>query len=87
MTQTLAIFYDAYRSLNARKVFWIALIMSLLVAGAFALVGINEKGISIFGVTFETLLGIPAPTTKLVVFGNGPLIRAQSWPKRASQVG
>src|SRR5438552_350159 len=36
--QTLALLLDAYRELNARKLFWIVLSISLLVAAAFALV-------------------------------------------------
>ena len=53
MTQTLAIFHDAYRSLNARKMFWMVLILSGLVVGAFAFVGINEQGLNIFFWQFE----------------------------------
>ncbi|TVQ31220.1 MAG: ABC transporter permease [Phycisphaeraceae bacterium] len=49
MIQTLAIFVDAYRALNARKLFWIALILSGVVVLAFAAVGINEEGLSFFG--------------------------------------
>src|SRR4051812_37984179 len=49
--QTAAIFVDAYRELNAKKLFWITLILSLLVVIAFAFVGINERGVSIFGKT------------------------------------
>ena len=47
MTQTLALFMDAYRLLNARKIFWITLVLSLLVVSSFALVGIDDEGISI----------------------------------------
>lgn len=47
MTQTLAIFYDAYRSLNAKKMFWIVLFLSVFVAGSFACMGINERGVKI----------------------------------------
>ena len=47
MTQTLALFIDAYRLLNARKIFWITLVLSLLVVSSFALVGIHDGGISI----------------------------------------
>ena len=36
MTQTLAIFYDAYRCLNAKKMFWIVLGLSLLVVACIA---------------------------------------------------
>ena len=31
MTQTLAIFLDAYRDLNSRKLFWLAMVISALV--------------------------------------------------------
>jgi ABC-type transport system involved in multi-copper enzyme maturation permease subunit len=47
VTQMWAIFYDAYRSLNAKRMFWIVLLISGLVVAAFALVGINEKGLKI----------------------------------------
>ena len=46
MTQTLAIFLDAYRELNARKMFWISLGIALLVVSSFALIGINEEGVT-----------------------------------------
>ncbi len=45
MTQTIAILLDAYRELNSRKLFWIAMVLSGLVVAAFALVGINEQGL------------------------------------------
>ncbi|MHC4106976.1 MAG: ABC transporter permease [Planctomycetota bacterium] len=45
MTQTLAIFLDAYRELNSRKLFWITLILSGVVVVAFGLIGINENGL------------------------------------------
>ena len=44
--QTVALFIDAYRELNARKLFWITLILSVIVVVAFALLGINDRGIS-----------------------------------------
>ena len=47
MTQTLALFLDAYRELNARKLFWITLVISGVVVLAFALIGINEQGLRI----------------------------------------
>ena len=47
MTQTAAIFHDAYRSLNAKKMFWIVLVLSGLVVAAFACVGINKQGFNI----------------------------------------
>ncbi len=45
MTQTLAIFLDAYRELNSRKLFWITLILSGVVVAAYGLIGINENGL------------------------------------------
>ena len=47
MTQTLALLLDAYRELNAKKLFWITLILSGLVAACFFLVGINDDGIKL----------------------------------------
>jgi len=47
LTQTLAIFLDAYRELNARKLFWATLILSGLVVLLFSLIGINERGLRI----------------------------------------
>lgn len=55
--QTLAIFVDAYRELNARKLFWITLIISAVLVLAFALVGVDAKGLSI--VTFH--MNLPRP--------------------------
>lgn len=43
-TQTRAVFVDAYRELNARKLFWVTMAISVILVGAFATVGINEKG-------------------------------------------
>lgn len=48
MNQTLALLVDAYRELNARKMFWITLVLSALVVSVFAIVGINERGLTIF---------------------------------------
>lgn len=49
--QTLAIFLDAYRELNSRKLFWVTLIISAVLVIAFGLVGVDAKGLSI--VTFH----------------------------------
>ena len=54
MRQTLAIFHDAYRSLNAKKMFWIVLVISGLVVAAFAAVGINDRGVKILIWQFDT---------------------------------
>ena len=49
MRQTLAIFYDSYRRLNARKMFWIVLFLSVLVVGSIGCMGFGPDGISIMG--------------------------------------
>jgi ABC-type transport system involved in multi-copper enzyme maturation permease subunit len=62
MTQTLAVFYEAYRSLNAKKMFWAVLLLSGLVAGSFLLVGINEEGVKIL--TWQ--INIPMLNTNII---------------------
>ena len=47
LRQTLAILVDAYRELNARKLFWITMGLSALIVAAFACVGISEKGLTV----------------------------------------
>ncbi len=59
--QTAAIFIDAYRELNSKRLFWIVLFLSGLVVAAFAAVGINTSGITIL--IWET--GFP-PTSDMV---------------------
>lgn len=49
MSQTLALLVDAYRELNARKMFWISLGISALAIGLFALLGISPNGLTIIG--------------------------------------
>ncbi|MEQ8845472.1 MAG: ABC transporter permease subunit [Phycisphaerales bacterium] len=46
MTQTLALMVDAYRELCAKKLFWITMLLSGLVVAAFAMVGINQTGLT-----------------------------------------
>lgn len=45
-TQTWAMIVDAYRELQARKLFWITMLLSALVVIALAMLGINESGIT-----------------------------------------
>jgi ABC-type transport system involved in multi-copper enzyme maturation permease subunit len=47
VTQTLAIFLDAYRDLNSRKLFWLALALSLLGVLLVGSVGIDATGVSV----------------------------------------
>lgn len=44
MRATIAIFIDAYRELNSRRMFWIVLGLSALVVAVFACVGIDNRG-------------------------------------------
>jgi ABC-type transport system involved in multi-copper enzyme maturation permease subunit len=53
MTQTWAIFLEAYRNLNSKKLFWLVLILSGLAVVAFACVGINESGLKILFWQFD----------------------------------
>jgi ABC-type transport system involved in multi-copper enzyme maturation permease subunit len=53
MTQTLALFLDAYRELNARKMFWITLALSAVVCAAFAATDLNERGITFLWFQFD----------------------------------
>jgi ABC-type transport system involved in multi-copper enzyme maturation permease subunit len=46
MTQTVALLVDAYRELCAKKLFWITMILSVVVVIVFAMVGINERGMT-----------------------------------------
>jgi ABC-type transport system involved in multi-copper enzyme maturation permease subunit len=48
VTQTWGLLVDSYRELHHKKLFWITLVLSLLVVVAFAFVGINEVGVTIF---------------------------------------
>ena len=54
LAQSTTIFVDAYRELNAKKLFWISLGLNLLGVFIFASLGINERG---FQVLFWTLDG------------------------------
>lgn len=46
LAQTAAMFLDAYRELNSKKLFWITLALSALVALGMGMLGINEQGIT-----------------------------------------
>ena len=61
LTQTLAIFYDAYRALRARKMFWIVLGLSALVVGGLAAVGIDADGIKLLAWRVSSV-----PNTRMV---------------------
>ncbi|MFN0130982.1 MAG: ABC transporter permease [Phycisphaerales bacterium] len=45
ITQTLALLVDAYRELNAKKLFWIVLVLSGLIVGSMACLANDDKGL------------------------------------------
>lgn len=51
ITQTLAIFIEAYREINAKKLFWIVLGLSLLCVAVLACLGIYDDGVGQRGFT------------------------------------
>ena len=48
LLQTAALFRDAYRELNARKLFWLSMILSGVVVLSFSLVGFEDGFLKIF---------------------------------------
>ena len=45
LTQTTAIFVDAYRELNAKKLFWLTMVLTVLFAASLAAIGIDKEGV------------------------------------------
>ncbi len=60
ITQTLAIFHDAYRELNSRKMFWIVMILSGLAICSFAIVGVGKKSLTLLWFELPALASDPA---------------------------
>ncbi len=56
-TQTRALFIDAYRDLNSRKLFWIVLVLNVVVVAGFSALGVKGDRISI--ITWEIPHDIP----------------------------
>ncbi|MBX3324251.1 MAG: hypothetical protein KF757_14835 [Phycisphaeraceae bacterium] len=48
ITQTWAMVVDAYRELCASKLFWLTMVLSALVVGIFGMMGLNDRGITVF---------------------------------------
>ncbi len=69
LIQTSAIFVDAYRELNARKLFWIVLILSSLAIIAFAGFRADDQYLTYFGLKFPDW-GIPPRTMYKTIFTN-----------------
>ncbi|MBI1303189.1 MAG: ABC transporter permease subunit [Phycisphaera sp.] len=59
--QTTGVLVAAYRELNARKLFWVALALNAVVIAAMAAVGVDEKGVSLLG--FELTIPMVNTTT------------------------
>lgn len=51
LRQTAAIFTDAYRELNAKKLFWITLLFSIIIVGFYACFGIDAQGVHFLWMT------------------------------------
>lgn len=45
--QSWTMLVQAYRELNAKKMFWVVLVLSLMCAGAMGTMGINEQGLTV----------------------------------------
>jgi ABC-type transport system involved in multi-copper enzyme maturation permease subunit len=75
MTQTLAISRDAYRELNAKKLFWIVLALSGVVVAAFGAIGLTPRGMKVlfweFDSYFNTSVIAPATFYKLMFVNLG----------------
>ena len=63
LRQTAALFADALRRLRAAKLFWVALGLSVLIAAAMGVVGINESGLTIL---FYGQLDTPFFSTEVI---------------------
>lgn len=46
--QTIAILVDAYRELEAKKLFWVTVILSAVFVAAFAIIGYDATGLKVF---------------------------------------
>ncbi|MFI4871714.1 MAG: ABC transporter permease [Phycisphaerales bacterium JB061] len=49
--QTTAMLIDAYRELAAGKLFWVTMLLSFLCVAVFAMIGLNERGITVLWYT------------------------------------
>ncbi len=78
--QTWAIFVNAYRSLNAKKMFWIVMILSGVLVAAFACVGVNDNGIKILMLQIDNSV-VNAKQTPPAEFYKGlfVVLGIQSW--------
>ncbi|GMV24325.1 MAG: hypothetical protein AMXMBFR58_03560 [Phycisphaerae bacterium] len=68
MTQTIALLVDAYRELNAKRLFWVVLVLSGILVASMACVGVNEKGVTVLWWTLEIPLLNSTVITKPVFY-------------------
>lgn len=75
LRQTKALFVDAYRELNARKLFWVTLVLSALVVAVFAAIGVKDGRVMLLWWTLDIPLvgpqAIPANFYKSMFVGFG----------------
>ena len=53
ITQAIEMFIAAYRELNARMIFWLAIVLNLVAVAMFATIGNNSEGLTILHWTIE----------------------------------
>lgn len=56
LMQTKALFIDAYRELNAKKLFWITMALNLVAVVIFASLGITAQGVTFWHWQFDSML-------------------------------
>ncbi|HHN78003.1 MAG TPA: hypothetical protein ENK11_04930, partial [Phycisphaerales bacterium] len=49
LRQTAALLVDAYRELNAKKLFWITMVLSCVIVLVMACLGIGKRGVTFLG--------------------------------------
>jgi ABC-type transport system involved in multi-copper enzyme maturation permease subunit len=66
--QTWGIFVDAYREMNARKLFWIVMILSALVMAAFATIGATETSLTFLSWDISPEMGVSGQVLYKLIF-------------------
>ncbi len=67
LMQTVALLVDAYRELNAKKLFWITMVLSVVIVLVMACLGIGKQGVTFLGWNLS-FLPINSDTLKPAVF-------------------
>ena len=76
LTQTWALIFAAYRELNAKKLFWITMILSGVIVLCIAASGVDRGGISIFGWTLSLAFSVSASSPLSFTTSSNALRRA-----------